>query len=345
MTLTNSFGRLPATRWFPAASAVLICFGAVAGLSAFYKYRLDLLLTRAHSTLQNANSPRPQDESEEDQTPAAIAAGSMLENSTESGEATTANLRDQLRAAELTHQDLWTELAEHEFLESRPFSPSSPEDGPSPTQGVREMQTFSAPPVKSTPVPSNADPRSPPPIFNFNSLSASANEPSNSPPQRASHISFAPLAPRYRPTSSAPLANTPSLRPRRRNHLADIITTALSGGSTVTINPPSNSASPAISSPATFPRTPFPSESPRPTGLFPWMRSPIPERVTRTPVRSPIRFSFGAGDARNAEAEQMETIDEESGVGLGLVGIVGGDGERRRRRRRSRHSRRGSRTE
>lgn len=341
MKIAETFRKLMATRWLPATSAVLICFGAF----IFFEHRFQNLLMTARLTLNDIKD-RPNEREAEDfattvddhtevhgcERVSASPADSIEENPAELSEGDIQQEdTDELSEAESADQDLWVEVAEQEFRETNAFADPN-EDGQE--QALTEPKNL-VQPAEGTPVPTVSDAQS-----SSNPLESGTTPPwGDLPNPRSAHISFAPSAPRPEPKS------TP--KARRRDVFTDIITTALSTGSSVTINPPSTIASPSKSSPNTFPRTPFPYDPSPPSfvssilgrpGPFPWAKLHVPKRVKRTPL--------SYTDTRQEPMLQMPTIVEEGGVGLGLgISDALGDAaaeQRRRSKRKRRQARRGS---
>jgi hypothetical protein len=318
MKIADSFGKLMAARWLPFTSAVVICFGA----AFFFEHRYETLLMKARMTLNDfQKKPNEPGEKEED--------ASAVEESIEahdyehiSGHSSTADsgdemeeeciAQDELIEAELAYRDLWTEMAEQDLFEAYALGRSDVE-GQEPI--VNEQKT-PVQPVEGRPAPT----------ISYAQGSPIPSEFATAPPRgehvthRSTHTSFAPLAPR------STLNHTP--RARGRPTLTNIITTALFKGSSITINPPSSTASPSNSSPIIFPRTPFPFGSTQPShapsflgspGPFSWATPSVPKRVKRKSMSSSQNSDIVSARPNTGQRPlpQMPTIVEESRAALG----------------------------
>ena len=326
MAIADSFTKLWTSRWFPCTVAVTICFGAF----ILFERSYEPLLTRARSSGNDRNDTLSEQDDDGDVPPAIaefmeaqgferVSPESIAEEFSDRNDEDDAQRAiDELIEAEAAYRDLWSEIAERESVQT--FTDAGPDD-----EETNEQ------PIVGTAVPSLSYPQSPPNPREFNNTQPTERFAS---PHRST-ISFAPspTRPTYDSASKDELSTA-----------ADVITTALSKGSSITINPPSATAQLSDFSPNSFPRTPFPFGSPHPSitpSFWGWTKA------DQAPI-GPEHDSYSEGASPKMEQKsspQMPTIAEETGagVGLGISGALGDDeGESRQTpRKKRRHSRKG----
>lgn len=321
MPTVNSITDFWTTRWLPCTLAATICFGAF----IIFEHRYQPLLTKTRPTVTerrktskettDRNSPPALREYMEAHGFESVSAGLIAEKPDDlEDEDSVRTALDESIESDSAYRDLWTEAAEQESLETYAFKRPDEEESGQQHGGVEVFsQTLPCILVRTaTNVQS--------PLSLHDVGPTQPKEPFSS--LRRTHVSFAPFGSKPTPnlTDEPPLLNVAT----------EVITTALSRGLSITINPPPPNFSSSDSAPAL---TPFP------FGPFDSPVGPPPKRVSRSESIRP--------NTEQAPASQMPTIAEEgsASVGLGIFGNLGeaaADATKKQKRKR-RHIRRGSR--
>lgn len=328
MSIPYSIEGVLSAWWFPWTLATIFCYVAF----IYFKRRYEELITQVSlgaSDEQDASSFLKEYIEAHSFERASTILGAKLLDTFEDDKVAHEAIKE-LIAAELASQSLPAKTANKIYTSVY----SDDEEQPALDEHEDPVQS-----PDGAPVPPATCAQCSPPTLPTAGTTHSKEEPAT---PRPTHISFA--------------CSTP--KERRRSTVADLVTTAIFQGSSITINPPSNTFSSLNSSPTTFFRTPFPFGSPRPSittlpvespGPFPWAKPDVSKKSNGSSISFNPKLDFGGVSSKTEQASwpQMPTIAEEigAGLGLGISGVLCGDTRKQKKsaKRKRRQARKGAR--